>query len=47
MRSPFTDRREDIVPRSLSDLIAAEAAQASDEQRRRRPRKAMNSRRVT
>ncbi|QXJ23115.1 hypothetical protein AGRA3207_004233 [Actinomadura graeca] len=47
MRSPFTDRREDIVPRTLRDLIAAEAAQAPDEQRRRRPRKTMNARRVT
>ena len=47
MRSPFADRREDIVPRSLSDLIATEATQALDEQRRRRPRKAIISRRVT
>ncbi|MFB4305015.1 hypothetical protein [Actinomadura sp. GTD37] len=36
MRSPFTDRREDILPRSLRDLLAAEAAQAANEERPRR-----------
>lgn len=46
-RSPFTDRREDIVPRSLRDLLAAEASQAANERRRRRQRKAMAARRVT
>ncbi|MBT2206867.1 MULTISPECIES: hypothetical protein [Actinomadura] len=47
MRSPFTDRREDILPRSLRELIAAEAAQENDEKRRRRPRKVISTRRVT
>ncbi|WP_165978447.1 hypothetical protein [Actinomadura darangshiensis] len=47
MRSPFTDRREDIVPRTLRDLLAAEAAQAADEKPRRRQRRTMTVRRVT
>ncbi|WP_165950391.1 hypothetical protein [Actinomadura sp. GC306] len=50
MRSPFTDRREDIVPRSLRDLLATEAAQAArtaNEKRRRRQRRTMTNRRVT
>ncbi|WP_165966227.1 hypothetical protein [Actinomadura sp. 7K534] len=50
MRSPFTDRREDIVPRSLRDLLATEAAQAprpADDRRRRRQRRTMTNRRVT
>ncbi|QKG23847.1 hypothetical protein [Actinomadura verrucosospora] len=47
-RSRFTDRREDIVPRTLRDLIAADAAQRLDEGgRRRRRRRAMTARRVT
>lgn len=47
MRSPFTDRREDIVPRSLRDLLAAEASQAANDQPRRRQRRTMTVRRVT
>jgi hypothetical protein len=47
MRSPFTDRREDIVPRTLRDLIAADASQPAEGRRRRRQRKAMTARRVT
>lgn len=47
MRSPFTDRREDIVPRSLRDLLATEASQAGNERRRRRQRKTMTVRCVT
>ncbi|XRQ07153.1 hypothetical protein ACN3XK_63305 [Actinomadura welshii] len=47
MRSPFTDRREDIVPRSLRDLLAAEASQPGKEKRRRRQRRTMTTRRVT
>lgn len=47
MRSPFTDRREDILPRSLRDLIAAEASQAEKEAPRRRQRRTVTARRVT
>ncbi|WP_165495027.1 hypothetical protein [Actinomadura roseirufa] len=47
MRSRFTERREDIVPRSLRDLIATEAAQSADEKRRQRSRKIMTLRRRT
>ncbi|MEU8798059.1 hypothetical protein [Spirillospora sp. NPDC048819] len=47
MRSPFTDRREDIVPRSLRDLLATEASQAANDKLRRRRRKTMTVRRVT
>ncbi|GAA4239317.1 hypothetical protein GCM10022254_58940 [Actinomadura meridiana] len=47
MRSPFTDRREDIVPRTLRDLIAAEASRDTDERRPRRQRKTLTVRRVT
>ncbi|WP_176611597.1 hypothetical protein [Actinomadura sp. WMMB 499] len=41
MRSPFTDRREDVVPRGLRDLLATEPAghpRDDDESRRRRRR---------
>jgi hypothetical protein len=47
MRSRFTEKREDIVPRSLRDLMAAEAAQPRDDERRRRRRRTMTVRRVT
>ncbi|MFI0369591.1 hypothetical protein ACH35V_17085 [Actinomadura sp. 1N219] len=47
MRSPFTDRREDIVPRTLRDLLAAEASQGTNERRTRRQRKTLTIRRVT
>ncbi|GGQ01277.1 hypothetical protein BKA00_005428 [Actinomadura coerulea] len=47
MRSPFADRREDILPRSLADLLAAESSGAEDEAPRRRQRRAMTARRVT
>jgi hypothetical protein len=47
MRSPFIDRREDILPRSLRDLLAAEAAaQAADGRRRRRQRRVRTARRA-
>ncbi|WP_171064217.1 hypothetical protein [Actinomadura soli] len=47
MRSPFTDRREDIVPRTLRDLLAADASQVTNEKRPRRQRKTLTVRRVT
>jgi hypothetical protein len=47
MRSPFTDRREDIVPRTLRDLLAAEAPDAANETPRRRQRRVRTVRRVT
>ncbi|MFD0684046.1 hypothetical protein [Actinomadura fibrosa] len=47
MRSTFTDKPQDIVPRTLRDLIAADDAQAGDEKRRRRQRRAMTVRRFT
>jgi hypothetical protein len=47
MRSPFTDRREDVVPRSLRDLIAAEASQDANERQPRRQRKALKARNGT
>lgn len=48
MRSPFIDRREDILPRSLRDLLAAtEAAQAAANERpRRRQRRTKTVRRA-
>ncbi|NDU74282.1 hypothetical protein GWI34_16805 [Actinomadura sp. DSM 109109] len=46
MRSPFADRREDILPRSLADLLAA-PPRAEDEAPRRRQRRATKVRRVT
>ncbi|SNR38847.1 hypothetical protein [Actinomadura mexicana] len=47
MRSPFADRREDILPRSLADLLAAEAPHSADEAPRRRQRRTRTVRRVT
>ncbi|MGI5205788.1 hypothetical protein ACQEU6_29960 [Spirillospora sp. CA-108201] len=47
MRSPFADRREDILPRTLADLLAAEASRDEDRAPRRRTRRAMTTRRVT
>ncbi|GGT62901.1 MULTISPECIES: hypothetical protein [Actinomadura] len=47
MRSPFADRREDILPRSLAELLAAEASHAADEPPRRRQRRTRTVRRVT
>ncbi|WP_165975861.1 hypothetical protein [Actinomadura rubrisoli] len=50
MRSAFSDRPEDIVPRTLRDLLAAEAVQApqaANEKSRRRSRKTMTLRRGT
>ncbi|MES9536822.1 MULTISPECIES: hypothetical protein [unclassified Actinomadura] len=47
MRSPFADRREDILPRSLADLLAADAPRAADETPRRRQRRTRTVRRVT
>lgn len=53
MRSPFADRREDILPRSLADLLAAatsragETSRAGDEAPRRRRPRPMTVRRVT
>ncbi|MFE9103306.1 hypothetical protein [Actinomadura geliboluensis] len=53
MRSPLIDRRgdtlprSDILPRSLRDLIAAEAgAQVADERRRHRQRRVRAARRA-
>jgi hypothetical protein len=47
-RTRFAERREDIVPRTLRDLIAADAAQHLDgDGRRRRRRRIMPVRRVT
>jgi hypothetical protein len=47
-RTRFAEKREDIVPRTLRDLIAADAAQRLDEDgRRRRRRRIMTARRVT
>ncbi|GAA2125822.1 hypothetical protein [Actinomadura napierensis] len=49
-RSRFTERREDIVPRTLRDLIAADAARPgdrADDDRRRRRRRTTAVRRVT
>ena len=47
MRSPFTDRLRDAVPRSLRDLIATDPPQERDTRRRRRQRRTVTSRRVT
>ncbi|NYD48422.1 hypothetical protein BJY14_004405 [Actinomadura luteofluorescens] len=47
MRSPFADRREDILPRSLADLLAAETPRTGDEAPRRRRPRPMTVRRVT
>ncbi|WP_433465329.1 hypothetical protein [Spirillospora sp. CA-128828] len=47
MRSPFIDRPQDIVPRSLRDLLATEASQAANETPRRRQRRTRIVRRVT
>ncbi|MGW3767549.1 hypothetical protein [Actinomadura verrucosospora] len=47
MRSPFADRREDILPRSLADLLAAEASRTEDEAPRRRQRRTTTARRAT
>ncbi|MFI0412199.1 hypothetical protein [Actinomadura sp. 3N508] len=49
MRSPFTDRPEDIVPRTLRDLLDTEASrsQVTNERRPRRQRKTLTVRRVT
>ncbi|MFC6884967.1 MULTISPECIES: hypothetical protein [Actinomadura] len=48
MRSPFADKTEEIVPRSLKQLLAADAADAApDDDRKRRPRKTKTLRRVT
>ncbi|WP_168221177.1 hypothetical protein [Actinomadura sp. WMMA1423] len=47
MRSPFADRREDILPRSLADLIASEPPHPAGETPRRRPRRTRTVRRGT
>lgn len=47
MPSAFADRPQDIVPRTLRDLLAAEAVQVKDEKRRRRQRRLRTVRRVT
>ncbi|MWA07333.1 hypothetical protein F8568_044815 [Actinomadura sp. LD22] len=47
-RTRFADKREDIVPRTLHDLIAADTAQRQGEEgRRHRRRRIMTARRVT
>ncbi|WP_157433101.1 hypothetical protein [Actinomadura rifamycini] len=48
-RSPFADRREDIVPRGLRDLLATDPGtppRGEDERRRRRRRRVMAVRRA-
>ncbi|MBE1532276.1 hypothetical protein [Actinomadura algeriensis] len=48
-RSPFADRREDVVPRGLRDLLATEAGarpHGEDERRGRRRRRTMTVRRA-
>jgi hypothetical protein len=47
MRSPFAARREDILPRSLAVLLAAEASRAENEAPRPRQRRTMTVRCVT
>ncbi|MEU6751326.1 hypothetical protein ABZ914_34365 [Spirillospora sp. NPDC046719] len=46
-RTRFAEKREDIVPRTLRDLIAADAARLDEDGRRRRRRRIMPVRRVT
>ncbi|MEV5827304.1 hypothetical protein AB0L25_17165 [Spirillospora sp. NPDC052242] len=49
VRSPFADRREDVVPRGLRDLLAADPdapPRGGDERRRRRRRRIMTVRRA-
>ncbi|MDL4816622.1 hypothetical protein [Actinomadura opuntiae] len=47
-RSRFTERREDIVPRTLRDLLATEVApRVPGDGRRRRRRRTTAVRRVT
>jgi hypothetical protein len=47
-RTRFAEKREDIVPRTLRDLIAADAAhRLGEDGRRRRRRRIMTARRVT
>ncbi|NEA27564.1 hypothetical protein [Actinomadura bangladeshensis] len=52
MRSPFIERREDILPRSLRELLAAEAAaqpgraRPGDDRPRRRQRRLRTVRRA-
>ncbi|GLZ08211.1 hypothetical protein Acsp03_56770 [Actinomadura sp. NBRC 104412] len=45
MRSPFADRPEVIVPRSLKHLIAEDDPRSKENARRRRPRKTLTLRR--
>ncbi|WP_187437832.1 hypothetical protein [Actinomadura decatromicini] len=47
MPSAFADRPQDIVPRTLRDLLAVEASQAENGKRRRRQRRIKTARRVT
>jgi hypothetical protein len=47
MRSRFADSPEVIVPRSLSQLVAADDPRDKEALRRRRPRKTMTLRRGT
>ncbi|WP_157406299.1 hypothetical protein [Actinomadura chibensis] len=47
MPSAFADRPQDIVPRTLRDLLAAEASQPENGKRRRRQRRIRTVRRVT
>ncbi|MER6808242.1 hypothetical protein ABT299_03085 [Spirillospora sp. NPDC000708] len=46
-RTRFAEKREDIVPRTLRDLIAADAQRLDEDGRRHRKRRIMPVRRVT
>jgi hypothetical protein len=45
MRSPFAVKPEDIVPRSLKQLVVEDDPRSKDAARRRRTRKTMTLRR--
>jgi hypothetical protein len=47
MRSPFADKPEEIVPRSLKQLVVEDDPRAEEADRRRRSRKIMTLRRTT
>ncbi|WP_433330729.1 hypothetical protein [Spirillospora sp. CA-294931] len=47
MRSPYSEKPETIVPRSLAQLLADEVDERQGSTSRRRTRKTMSLRRVT
>ncbi|WP_158581368.1 hypothetical protein [Actinomadura spongiicola] len=47
MRSPFTDRPEDIVPRTLRDLLATDPSPPTNKKRPRRQRRTNTTRGTT